>query len=143
MAQLTRRKTRPRRTPTGGKRRRGGRGKRATGAMGRLVRQLADAGFYLFALAIAAAAIAVQLTRDLPDTDGLWKANATPRVTLVAADGSPIAVHGQNHGAPVRLAELPRHVSLAVLAVEDRNFYGHVGVNPLSLIRALVINARD
>lgn len=132
----------PRRTPTPDRRRRT-RGRRKAGTARRLIGHASDAGFYLFAFAIAAAAIAVHFIRDLPDTDGLWKANATPRLTLVAMDGSPITVHGQNHGAPVRLAELPRYAPLAVLAVEDRNFYDHVGVNPLSLARALIVNARE
>ncbi|MFZ5616407.1 MAG: transglycosylase domain-containing protein [Pseudomonadota bacterium] len=109
----------------------------------RLIRHFADAGFYLFAGAIALAAIVVHFTRDLPDTDGLWRANAAPRLTLIAADGSPIAVHGQSFGAPVRLAELPPYAPRAVLAVEDRNFYHHVGVNPLSLARAAFVNVKE
>ena len=40
----------------------------------------------------------------------------------------------------VRLVDLPDHVSLSVLAAEDRGFYDHVGVAPLSIIRAAVAN---
>ncbi len=109
----------------------------------RLARNFADAGVYVFAGAIAFAAVIVHFTRDLPDTDQLWRANAAPRQTIAAADGSPIAVHGQSHGLPVRLAELPAFVPRAVLAVEDRNFYHHVGVNPLSLARALLVNVKE
>ncbi len=144
MAQPAKSRRKTRRTaagPAGRKRRPGGKRRKTFGA--RLVGQFADASFYLFAMAIAAAALAVHFTRDLPDTDGLWKANATPRLTLVAMDGSPITVHGQSHGAPIRLADLPTFAPLAVLAVEDRNFYDHVGVNPLSLARALFVNARE
>lgn len=111
--------------------------------LARMVRHFADAGFFLFAAAIALAAIVVHFTRDLPDTDGLWRANAGPRLTLIASDGSPVVMHGQSYGAPVRLAELPRHVPLAVLAVEDRNFYHHVGVNPFAVARAVLVNVQE
>jgi len=109
----------------------------------RLWRHAAEGGFYVFAAAIAAAAVLLHFVRDLPSTDGLWRTASGPRVTLIAADGSPIAVHGQSVGAPVRLADLPRYAPQAVLAVEDRNFYHHIGVNPLSVGRALLVNAKE
>ena len=109
----------------------------------RLWRYAAEAGFYVFAAAIAAAAILLHFVRDLPSTDGLWRTAAAPRVTLIASDGSPITVHGQSLGAPVRLADLPSYAPQAVLAVEDRTFYHHVGVNPLAVGRALLVNARE
>jgi len=112
-------------------------------AAARFWRNAAEGGFYVFAAAIAAAAVLLHFVRDLPSTDGLWRTAAGPRVTLIAADGSPISVHGQSLGAPVRLADLPRYAPQAVLAVEDRNFYHHIGVNPLSVGRAIVVNARE
>ncbi len=117
--------------------------KKARSVSARLVRHSAEAGFFIFAGAIALAAIVVHFTRDLPNTDGLWRDNARPRMTLVAADGSPITIHGQSFGAPVRLADLPVYAPQAVLAVEDRNFYHHVGVNPLAVARALFVNFRE
>ncbi|MFN0023814.1 MAG: transglycosylase domain-containing protein [Parvularculaceae bacterium] len=126
-----------------GVRRRRKRARRREPRANRLWRYAAEAGFYVFAAAIATAAVLLHFVRDLPSTDGLWRTAAGPRVTLIAADGSPIAVHGQSLGAPVRLADLPRYAPQAVLAVEDRNFYHHVGVNPLSVARAFVVNARE
>lgn len=118
--------------------------RRASSAMAsRIIRHFSEAGFFLFAGAIALAAIFVHFTRDLPDTDSLWNDNAGPRITLVASDGSPITVHGQSHGAPVRLSDLPPYAARAVLAVEDRNFYHHVGVNPLALARAAFVNIKE
>ena len=114
----------------------------ARGAL-RFWRYAAEAGFYVFAAAIASAAILLHFVRDLPSTDGLWRTASAPRITLVAADGSPITVHGQSLGAPVRLADLPRYAPQAVLAVEDRNFYHHVGINPLAVARAVFVNARE
>ncbi len=73
----------------------------------------------------------------------MWRTAAAPRVTLVASGGAPITVHGLSLGAPLRLADLPRSAPQAVLAVEDRNFYHHVGVNPLAVGRAVIVNARE
>ncbi len=110
---------------------------------GRLWRYAAEAGFYVFAFAIAAAAVLIHFARDLPDTDGLWRSASAPRIALFAADGSPLVLHGESAGAPVRLAELPDYTPRAVLAVEDRNFYHHVGFNPFAVSRALLVNARE
>jgi penicillin-binding protein 1A len=118
------------------------RGRKARGAA-RVWRYAAEAGFYVFAAAIAAAAVLIHFARDLPATDRLWRTVSGPRVTLIAADGAPLSLHGESVGAPVRLAELPAYTPRAVLAVEDRNFYHHVGVNPLAVARALFINARE
>jgi penicillin-binding protein 1A len=107
----------------------------------RFLRYAADAGVAAMTMAAALAAFVVFYARDLPSTDGLWAAQRAPKVTLLAVDGSPLWVRGESFGAPVRLADLPAHVPNAVLAVEDRNYYHHIGFNPLSLARALAANA--
>jgi penicillin-binding protein 1A len=59
-----------------------------------------------------------------------------PEVTLLAADGTPIARNGAIIEAPVRVNRLPRHVVNAFLAIEDRRFYHHLGLDPRALARA-------
>ena len=43
-------------------------------------------------------------------------------------------------GAAVPLKELPRHVPQAFIAIEDRRFYSHYGIDPIGIARALVAN---
>jgi penicillin-binding protein 1A len=62
---------------------------------------------------------------------------AAPQVTLLASDGTPIARSGAVVEAPVKLAELPPHVAQAFIAIEDRRFYSHWGVDPRSIARAV------
>jgi len=62
---------------------------------------------------------------------------AAPQVTLLASDGTPIARSGAVVEAPVKLAELPPHVAQAFVAIEDRRFYSHWGVDPRSIARAV------
>ncbi len=61
---------------------------------------------------------------------------APPQITLLASDGTPIARMGAIVEAPVRVKELPSHVTGAFLAIEDRRFYSHWGIDPRSIARA-------
>ena len=64
-----------------------------------------------------------------------------PRITLLAADGTPIARNGAIVDRPVKTAQLPPHVKQAFLAIEDRRFYSHFGLDPRGLLRAAWSNA--
>ncbi|MEO9463430.1 MAG: transglycosylase domain-containing protein [Marinomonas sp.] len=59
-----------------------------------------------------------------------------PQITLLASDGTPIARSGANVEAPVKVADLPDHVIQPFLAIEDRRFYSHLGVDPRGIARA-------
>ena len=123
------------RRKTGGKKRRV-----ARGFSQRFARYGANAGAFLLTLGVGFAIGLVFLARDLPSTKGLWRSGKAPAVVLTANDGAPLVIRGQSRGAPVRLAELPPHVPEAIMAIEDRNFRHHVGVNPLAVARALFVN---
>ena len=58
-------------------------------------------------------------------------------ITLLAADGTPIARNGAVTDAPVDVDTLPPHVVNAFLSIEDRRFYDHWGVDPRGVGRAL------
>ena len=62
---------------------------------------------------------------------------APPQITLLAADGTPIARNGAVTAEPVDVDTLPPHVVEAFLAIEDRRFYSHWGVDPVGIARAL------
>ena len=83
----------------------------------------------LFMLIVAWLAITAPLSKSLEPI-------APPQITLLASDGTPIARSGAEVEAPVEVAKLPRHVVGAFLAVEDRRFYDHWGVDPRGLARA-------
>ncbi|MEQ1725655.1 MAG: transglycosylase domain-containing protein [Sphingopyxis sp.] len=61
---------------------------------------------------------------------------APPQLTLVSAEGRPIARNGAIVDEPVEVAKLPPHVIEAFLATEDRRFYSHWGVDPIGIARA-------
>ena len=84
----------------------------------------------LFVVLVAWLALTAPLSKSLAPI-------APPQITLLAADGTPIARNGANVEAPVAAARLPRHVIEAFLAVEDRDFYSHWGVSPRGIARAV------
>lgn len=65
-----------------------------------------------------------------------------PSVTILAEDGSVIARFGETTGNMIKVEDLPPYVPQAVIAVEDRRFYSHFGVDPIGLLRAFYINFR-
>ena len=87
------------------------------------------AGIVLLVLAIAWLAITAPLSRSL-------KPPTPPSITLTDKDGQPIARRGAIIGAPVDAATLPKHVTQAFVAIEDRRFYSHWGIDPRGIARA-------
>ncbi|MBO9557313.1 MAG: transglycosylase domain-containing protein, partial [Caulobacter sp.] len=67
---------------------------------------------------------------------------ANPTLVIVASDGSPIARRGSYKEAPVEVAKLPAYVPGAFIAIEDRRFYKHMGVDPKAILRAVGANAK-
>src|SRR5688572_25177561 len=87
----------------------------------------------LFLLLLAWLAITAPLSKSLQPI-------APPQLTLLAADGTPIARNGAVVDEPVEVEELPPHVVEAFLAIEDRRFYSHWGIDPRGVARALWSN---
>jgi penicillin-binding protein 1A len=92
-------------------------------------RDIAAGIVFLFLLLVGWLAITAPLSRSL-------RPIAPPSITLVAADGTPIARKGAIFAQPVRLSELPAHVPQAFIAIEDRRYYSHLGVDPIGIARA-------
>ncbi|HEX8215204.1 MAG TPA: transglycosylase domain-containing protein [Allosphingosinicella sp.] len=65
---------------------------------------------------------------------------AAPGITLLNAQGVPIARRGSVTDQPVSVETLPAHVPQAFIAIEDRRFYNHSGVDPWGIMRAMVKN---
>ncbi|CAM9879940.1 unnamed protein product, partial [Discosporangium mesarthrocarpum] len=63
-------------------------------------------------------------------------------VTLLAEDGSVLASYGDLWGQRLSVDELPPQLAHAVMAIEDRRFYEHGGVDPRGILRAVVTNVR-
>lgn len=76
----------------------------------------------------------------MPDITQAVNASRVPKITVLASDGSELASYGAQYGRPAELSKLPPYVAQAVIATEDIRFYKHFGVDPRSVLRALVMN---
>ncbi|MCP9223773.1 penicillin-binding protein [Erythrobacter sp. LQ02-29] len=83
----------------------------------------------VFFLLIAWLAVTAPLSKSLQPV-------VPPQITLTATDGTPIARKGADVAAPVKVSELPPHVIEPFLAIEDRRFYEHWGIDPRGIARA-------
>jgi penicillin-binding protein 1A len=131
----TRSKSAPK-TPRKRKPARGGRGALAAGSP---LRRVVYWGVVLglWALIMAAGAIAL-VASTLPPIQSLAIPKRPPSIEIVGLDGKPLAVRGEMGGAAVSLKDLPPYLPRAFLAIEDRRFYHHYGVDPIGLTRAIV-----
>lgn len=87
----------------------------------------------VFVVLLAWLAITAPLSKSLQPI-------APPEITLLSADGAPIARNGAFVQEPVKVSELPPHVVQAFLAIEDRRFYSHWGIDPRGIGRAIWSN---
>ncbi|MEO8895652.1 MAG: transglycosylase domain-containing protein, partial [Rhizomicrobium sp.] len=73
---------------------------------------------------------------DLPDVRNLT-ATAAPRdVTILDDHGRLVARRGLTQGATVNVESLPSYVPNAFIAIEDRRFRHHFGIDPVGMGRA-------
>jgi penicillin-binding protein 1A len=75
---------------------------------------------------------------QLPPIDQLAIPKRPPNIAILAADGSLLANRGDTGGAAVHLSELPPYLPAAFVAIEDRRFYSHFGIDPVGILRAMV-----
>jgi penicillin-binding protein 1A len=90
---------------------------------------------------IGAGGLIVYNAAQLPHIDNLAIPRRPPNIAILGADGSLLANRGDTGGAAIRLEELPPFLPRAFIAIEDRRFYSHWGVDPIGIVRALVNNA--
>ncbi|MBI4967653.1 MAG: penicillin-binding protein 1A [Rhodospirillales bacterium] len=81
--------------------------------------------------------------RGLPDYHQL--ADYQPPVTtrVHAGDGRLVAEYATEKRVFVPVTSMPQHVLDAFLSAEDKNFYSHYGVDPVGVVRAVVVNLRN
>jgi penicillin-binding protein 1A len=77
---------------------------------------------------------------QLPPIDQLSVPKRPPNIAVMAEDGTALANRGDTGGAAIRLDELPPYLPQAFIAIEDRRFYSHVGIDPIGIARAIFRN---
>jgi penicillin-binding protein 1A len=122
----------------------GGRGRGRGGGRRRrhpFLRRLVGLAFVLAVWCIVGVAGVVAYNfAQLPPIDQLTVPKRPPNIAILANDGSLLANRGDTGGQNVALHDLPPYLPLAFLAIEDRRFYSHFGVDPVGIGRAIFRN---
>jgi penicillin-binding protein 1A len=90
--------------------------------------------------AIGLVGVIVWVGAHLPPIQALEIPKRPPTIEIVGFDGSVLTTRGEMPGANVSLKELPPYLPKAFIAIEDRRFYSHYGVDPWGIARAAVAN---
>ncbi|HXY98587.1 MAG TPA: penicillin-binding protein 1A [Stellaceae bacterium] len=91
----------------------------------------------LVLIGVGVAALAVwYFGRDLPDYQQLVDYQPPIVSRVHAGDGRLLAEYATEKRVFVPASEIPPRVIHAFLAAEDRNFYSHIGIDPVAMARA-------
>jgi penicillin-binding protein 1A len=63
-----------------------------------------------------------------------------PNVKIVSVEGELVANRGITGGEAIGLHEMSPYIPQAVIAIEDRRYYSHFGIDPIGLTRAMTLN---
>ena len=77
---------------------------------------------------------------QLPPIDRLAVPKRPPNIAIMGDDGRRLANRGDTGGAAISLRDLPAYLPKAFIAIEDRRFYHHWGIDPVGVTRAFVRN---
>ncbi|HUN95268.1 MAG TPA: penicillin-binding protein 1A [Bradyrhizobium sp.] len=90
--------------------------------------------------AIAVVGVVVWAGAHLPPIQSLEIPKRPPTIQIVGIDGTVLATRGEMAGANIALKDLPPYLPKAFIAIEDRRFYSHFGIDPWGILRAAVTN---
>jgi len=90
--------------------------------------------------AVAAGGVVAWHMMKLPPIQSLVVPKRPPTITILGLDGKTLATRGDMGGAAIPLNALPPYLPQAFVAIEDRRFYRHFGLDPIGLARAVAVN---
>lgn len=89
------------------------------------------------------AAMIWQQLKDVPDISILERYEPIEAIQIFDRNDKLVCtVEGDEDRRVIGLSQVAPHMQQAILAAEDHHFYEHHGVNPLSIVRAFMANAK-
>ncbi len=107
------------------------------GVVGKLVYWLVVLGVWA---GIGVAGVIAYYAVQLPASDSWAVPDRPANIRIVAANGQLISNRGKMGGEAVAFYELPQYVPAAIIAIEDRRFFSHFGIDIVGITRALIGN---
>jgi penicillin-binding protein 1A len=108
--------------------------------LGRLVRRLfvwGTAGALLLAMTLGVSVFVA--AQSLPNYGELKSSQVGQMIVVRARDGSELVSLGPSYGKWLNYAEIPQVMKDAMVAVEDRRYRSHIGVDPIGIARSIMV----
>ena len=80
------------------------------------------------------------LAKDLPPLSAIQSIEPSLKTLLFSADGDTIHEYYRENRVIVPLSRIPKRLQQAVVAVEDRRFYEHYGLDARRLVKIVLVN---
>ena len=80
----------------------------------------------------------VSIESSLPSVESLKDIQLQVPLKIYSAEGKLIAEYGEKRRTPIKLEQVPQDLINAIIAIEDRRFYQHPGVDLRGILRATV-----
>lgn len=96
----------------------------------------------LICMAICGAAVSAfyyETLGSLPNVAELKEVSFETPMKIYTADKKLIGEYGESKRIPVKLSEIPLKMQQAFLAIEDSRFYEHSGIDPIGIMRAVIV----
>ena len=108
----------------------------------RIILKIVTAVFLTIFLFVAA--LFLVFGRDLPDVSGLKTMNFSETTRIYDREGNVLySIFGDENREYVPLSYIAPDAVDATLSIEDKNFYGHFGFDPVSMVRAQMKNIQE
>ncbi len=139
--------TKAKRTKTTQKRKAAKQGNIVTRTIGGLLRFILRITWFIFSrtaviLGLAVAGGVTYYAVQLPPIEDLVDGRTRGSVTILDRNGDVFAWRGDQFGGMVTADSVSPNLKNAVIATEDKRFYGHIGVSPRGVASAVRINLR-
>ncbi|MGI9504515.1 MAG: transglycosylase domain-containing protein, partial [Geminicoccaceae bacterium] len=114
----------------------------------RIILKLIGFSFFMLVLGVLAAGggllyLLHKYGHDLPDYRQLADYQPPTVTRIHAGDGSLLAEYAQEKRVFIPIEVMPERLIQAFLAAEDKNFYSHIGLDPMGIARAVITNIQQ
>ncbi len=110
----------------------------------RFIRRLFVWGLSLGAIGALSLFVAVLLAaRDLPDFESIKTIQTEQMIVVRARDGTQLVSLGPSYGKWLSSGQIPQVMKDAMLSVEDKRYYNHIGIDPVGLARSFWVRFQE
>lgn len=107
----------------------------------RILKWTVAIGLTTAVMGLIALVIAIYTARaSLPSFDTLKSSPNGQMIRVHAADGTVIVSLGPSYGEWIPYSQIPEAMRDAMVAVEDRRFYSHIGIDPVGIARGIQVS---